>query len=60
MKKYDIEYSTQYFPEMIFLQERGINPSFVKSVDNVVTYKYKKNVNLFKALVDFYQRYESM
>lgn len=28
---FDKEYSTQYFPEVDFLKEKGINPTFVKS-----------------------------
>lgn len=54
MKKYDIEYSTQYTPEKVFLQKNGISPSFVKIVNEVTTYKYKKTPQLFKLLAFFY------
>jgi len=42
MKKYDIEYSTQYTPEKEYLLKNGIKPSFVKVINEVTTYKYKK------------------
>ena len=54
MKKYDKEYSTQYYPEVIYLKENGINYTFVKVVNEVSTYKYKKTSELFKLLEIFY------
>lgn len=54
MKKYDIEYSTQYTPEKNYLKEFGITPSFVKIIDEVTTYKYKKTPELFHFLESFY------
>ena len=54
MKKYDIEYSTQYTPEKDYLLSCGIKPSFVKVINEVTTYKYKKSSKLFAALVLFY------
>ena len=54
IKKFDKEYSTQYVPEMKYLQSKGINYSFVKEVNGVTTYKYTKTSDLFKALVSFY------
>lgn len=54
MKKFDIEYSTQYSPERDFLLKNGIKPSFVKIVNEVTTYKYKKTPELFKLLMIFY------
>lgn len=53
MKKFDKEYSTQYVPEMKYLQSKGINYSFVKEVNGITTYKYTKTSDLFKALVFF-------
>ena len=44
MKKWDIEYSTQYNPEKEFLKKHNITPSFVKDVDGITTYKYKKRI----------------
>ena len=54
MKKFDIEYSTQYTPEKEFLFCHGIKPSFVKVINEVTTYKYKKTSELFKLLAIFY------
>lgn len=54
MKKWDIEYSTQYTPEKEFLLRQGIKPTFVKIINEVTTYKYKKTSELFKALAVFY------
>ena len=54
MKKFDKEYSTQYTPEMEYLQKNGIFPSFVKIINNVTTYKYTKTSTLFEALAIFY------
>lgn len=56
MKKFDKEYSTQYVPEMKFLQEYGINYTFVKLVNGVTTYKYAKTKELFEALILFYDK----
>lgn len=53
IKKWDKEYSTQYTPEMKYLQSKGINYSFVKEIEGVTTYKYTKTPELFLALVYF-------
>lgn len=54
MKKYDIEYSTQFTPEKKYLEDHGIRPSFVKIIEGVTTYKYRKSPELFKLLAIFY------
>jgi hypothetical protein len=54
MKKFDKEYSTQYTPEKKYLESVGINPSFIKVIDEVTTYKYEKTSELFKFLAIFY------
>lgn len=54
MKKFDKEYSTQYTPEKKYLEIMGINPSFVKVINGVTTYKYTKTSELFKILAIFY------
>ena len=54
IKKWDKEYSTQYTPEMKYLQSKGINYSFVKEIEGVTTYKYTKTSELFSALMCFY------
>lgn len=56
MKKFDKEYSTQYTPEKDYLLSLGIKPSFVKVINDVTTYKYKKTYELFKALSVFYNK----
>ena len=54
MKKFDKEYSTQYVPEIKYLQSKGIIYSFVIDIQGVTTYKYTKTPELFKTLVSFY------
>lgn len=54
-KIWDKEYSTQYVPEMKYLQSLGIEYSFVKEVNGVTTYKYTKTSKLFEALMNFYR-----
>ena len=58
MKKFDKEYSTQYTPEKVYLESKGIFPSFVKVINEVTTFKYTKTPKLFKALEIFYSQYE--
>ena len=55
MRKWDIEYSTQYTPEKEYLLSVGIKPTFVKVINEITTYKYKKNKKLFEALAQFYK-----
>ena len=55
MKKFDIEYSTQHNPEKDYLAKNGIYPSFVKIINEVTTYKYKKSSELFRLLTIFYR-----
>lgn len=52
--KFDKEYATQYVKEMKYLLSCGIKYSFVKTVNGITTYKYKKTPKLFKALESFY------
>lgn len=54
MKKFDMEYFTQYTPEKEYLIQNGIRPSFVKVLNGVTTYKYTKTPELFKLLAIFY------
>lgn len=58
MKKFDIEYSTQYTPEKKYLEALGIKPTFIKVINEVTTYKYKKTSRLFQALMYFYAQYD--
>lgn len=54
MKKFDIEYATQYVKEMKYLERMGIRYAFVKTISGVTTYKYKKTPELFQMLGIFY------
>ena len=53
--KFDKEYSTQWIAEKNYLEEHGIEYTFVKIVNGITTYKYAKTVELFKALTEFYE-----
>ena len=56
--KFDKEYSTQWNDERDYLAENGIMYEFVKEINGVSTYKYKKNTRLFELLLDFYKQLE--
>ena len=52
---FEKEYSTQWDKEVYYLKAKGIWSTYVKTGETGIrTYKYTKNVELFKALVDFY------
>lgn len=53
-KKFDKEYSTSFKQEVEFLKTKKIDYTFVKNIDNISTYKYKKTPDLFKYLFEFY------
>lgn len=53
-KIFDKEYASQYPKEMKYLESVGIKYDFVKEIDGITTYKYKKTPELFKALWIFY------
>lgn len=52
--KFDKEYATQYLKETAFLRNKGIKQAFVKEVNGLTTFKYKKTKELFDALSEFY------
>lgn len=52
--KFDKEYSTQWNLERDYLESKGIKYTFVKEINGISTYKYKKTSELFKALESFY------
>ena len=54
LTKFDKEYATQYLQEAAFLKNKGIKYTFVKTVNGLTTYKYKKTKELFDALSEFY------
>lgn len=59
MKSFDYEYSTQYVKEMKYLESIGIRYDFVKEINGITTYKYKKTQRLFNALSVFYQQFDN-
>ena len=58
MKKFDSEYSTQYVKEMQYLLQNNIKYTFVKDIDGITTYKYKKTPELFRILDIFYTKFQ--
>ena len=52
--KFDKEYATQNLKETAFLRDKGIKQAFVKEVNGLTTFKYKKTNELFVALSVFY------
>lgn len=53
--KFDKEYSTQWLEEKNWLSKHGIRYTFAKKIDGIDTYKYTKNLKLFKTLCSFYE-----
>lgn len=53
--KIDHEYCCVWAEEQQALTKRGIRYTFVKTVDGVTTWKYRKDEKLFLALAEFYQ-----
>lgn len=57
MSNFDKEYSTQFKEEFFYLREKGIRYTYAYTDDNgITTWKYKKTVELFAALLDFYSK----
>ncbi len=55
MKSFDMEYSTQWLDEFLYLKNCGIRYTFVKEDANGTTvWKYKKTPKLFECLKNFY------
>jgi len=54
-KRFDFEYATSYKAEVEYLKSNGVNYTFVKDVDGISTYKYKKTYELFYLLSSFYR-----
>lgn len=58
-KDFEREYSVTFMREKKFLDMCGIKYTFVKNIDGVTTYKYKKNSRLFDCLSKFYGQFEN-
>ena len=56
---FDKEYATSYRSEVKWLAEYGIRYEFVKEVNTISIYKYKKNSALYFALGEFYKTLEN-
>ena len=54
-KLFDMEYSTQVKQEVEFLKTCGIRYTYVKRVNGIPVYKYKKTEKLFDALKVYYK-----
>ena len=54
-KRFDFEYATSYKAEVEYLKSNGVNYTFVKDIDGISTYKYKKTYELFDLLSSFYK-----
>ena len=52
--KIDREYSCVWFEECDYLMKHGIRYTFVKEIDGVTVWKFKKTEELFNILADFY------
>lgn len=57
VKKFDREYPVTFIKEKQFLDSCGIKYTFVKEVDGITTYKYKKTPFLFECLSIFYKQF---
>lgn len=55
---FDREYATSYRSEVKWLAEHGIRYAFVKEVNTISIYKYKKNSRLYEVLSEFYKTLE--
>ena len=54
-KRFDFEYATSYKAEVEFLRQNGIMYTFVKDIDGISIFKYKKTSDLFYWLSIFYK-----
>ena len=52
----DNEYFCYDYGEMSYLSDKRIRYEFVKEIDGVTCWKYKKSEKLFKALAEFYKK----
>ena len=57
-KKFDREYSVTFIKEKKFLDTCGIKYEFVKEINGITTFKYKKTSYLFECLSNFYKQFE--
>ena len=53
--KIDHEYACVWVDEFNYLKKHGIKYTFVKIIDGVTVWKFKKNSTLFNKLAEFYK-----
>lgn len=53
--KLDDEYSTPFVKEKEYLSSKGIRFTFLKYIDGVTVFKYKRTRELFLALAEYYK-----
>ena len=60
-KAFDVEYSTMWKREVVFLESKGISPTYIKKTPDygINVYKYKKTPALFLALADYFMQIEN-
>lgn len=55
-KKYDKEYATSFYDEVLYLRKHGIRYEWVYTNDfGISVWKYKKTYSLWKALAKMYE-----
>lgn len=62
-KKYDKEYATSFYDEVLYLRRRGIRYEWVYTNENDISvWKYKKTRSLWLALAEMYKdkKYETL
>lgn len=62
-KKWDMEYQTSFYDEVLYLRKHGIRYAWVYTNDaGISVWKYKKNRTLWLALADMYKdkKYECL
>ena len=57
IKKFDKEYQTNWIAEQLYLSNCGIRYEFVKNINGITTYKYRKTAKLFECLANFYKNH---
>ena len=60
-KRYDFDYTTQFKKEYYHLRERNIRPMVSTKDDEtgVITFRYRRTSKLFRAVAEFYEKYEN-
>ena len=53
-KHFDKEYSTTFLREVEYLKKQGIEPCYIKKVDNTIICKFEKTKKLFEVLSNYY------